>query len=265
MRVSRGMGASTSNEPRSANEPSSTVVVGAERAVQLLADGNLRLLGPISSSSNYIFLCSVDDGDLRTLAIYKPLRGESPLWDFPRGTLGLREVAAFLLSQVLGWPLIPPTVLRSGPHGPGAVQLYIDADPTAHYFTFPDARLAELRSVALFDLVANNADRKGGHLLLDREGRIWAIDNALTFHEEPKLRTVIWDFAGDSIPEADLADLLALRRHLADENGALRQTLSQLLSATEITALDERLKRLLSDRVFPMPDPARRQVPWPLV
>jgi hypothetical protein len=238
--------------------------VQPERAVQLLAHGQVELLGQVLDSSNFTFLARVDDGDLRALAIYKPRRGERPLWDFPRGTLCLREAAAYVLSRALGWPLIPPTVLREGPYGLGAFQLYIDADPEASYFSLRHERLADLLPVALFDTVANNADRKGGHLLLDAGARIWAIDNALTFHHEPKLRTVIWDFAGEAIPDERVEDLRRLRRYLA-RRSHLRQTLERLLAAEEMAALRGRLAALLNDGAFPLPDPSRRQVPWPVV
>jgi len=241
---------------------------------RLLSQGHVELLGQILSSSNIIFLTSVDDGNLQVLAVYKPCRGERPLWDFSHSTLCLREVAAYVISQALGWPLIPPTVLRDGPYGPGALQLYIDADAEANYFTFREERLPDLLPVALFDILVNNADRKGGHLLLDRWNHIWAIDNALTFHPQPKLRTVIWDFAGEPIPEEYLADLRRLREHLACES-ALRQTLTRLLVEVEvknnaaspgpIAALQNRLAALLENAVFPHPDPTRRQVPWPVV
>jgi uncharacterized repeat protein (TIGR03843 family) len=240
------------------------VAIGPEQAMQLLSQGCMALVGQIRYSSNVIFLTSVDDGDLRALAIYKPRRGETPLWDFIPGTLCLREVAAYVVSQALGWPLIPPTVLRDGPYGPGALQLYIDADAEADYFTLREERMPDLLPVALFDILANNADRKGGHLLLDRWNHIWAIDNALTFHPQPKLRTVVWDFAGKVIPEEYLADLCQLQAHLACES-TLRQALAELLIEDEIAALQARLATLLERPVFPHPDPTRRQVPWPLV
>jgi hypothetical protein len=245
-------------------EPAHVVAVGLERATRLLSQGRVSLLGQILPSSNVIFLARVDDGDLRTLAVYKPRRGERSLWDFPDGTLCQREVAAYVASRALGWPLIPPTVLRDGPYGPGALQLYVDADPEANYFTFREERLPDLLPVALFDILVNNADRKGGHLLLAAGRRIWAIDNALTFHPEPKLRTVIWDFAGTSIPEEYLADLRQLQGHLARKS-ALRQTLSGLLIEGEIAALRTRVAALLESTVLPRPDPTCRQVPWPLV
>lgn len=245
-------------------EAVTTVAVGLERAMQLLSQGHVELLGQILSSSNIIFLVRVDDGDLQALAVYKPRRGEIPLWDFPHGTLCLREVAAYIVSQTLGWPLIPPTTLHDGPHGIGALQLYIDADPEANYFTFRENRLTDLLPVALFDILTNNADRKGGHLLLDRSCRIWAIDHALTFHPEPKLRTVIWDFAGEPIPEEYLANLRQLQQHL-DRESTLYQALTQLLSEDELVALRVRLAELLESTVLPHPDPASRQVPWPVI
>jgi len=238
--------------------------VEPERALRLLARGRIELVGQILNSSNFTFLARVDDGDLEAFAIYKPQRGESPLWDFPRGTLCLRETAAYVVSRALGWPLIPPTVLREGPYGVGALQLYVDADPEATYFSLRAERLADLLPVALFDLLANNADRKGGHLLLDAAGRIWAIDNALTFHAEPKLRTVIWDFAGEAISQEYLEDMRRLRDHLA-RRSHLRRTLERLLAEEEIAALRKRLTALLREATFPFPDPTRRQIPWPVV
>ncbi len=222
----------------------------------------MTVLGQILSSSNYAFLARVDDDELQALAVYKPRRGEVPLWDFAQGTLCVREVAAYVLSQALGWPLIPPTVLRDGSYGPGMVQLYIEADVEAHYFTFREERRADLVPIALFDIVTNNADRKGGHLLLDQDSRIWAIDHALTFHAEPKLRTVVWDFAGSAIPQAYVADLDELLAHLS-EGAEFCTMLAKLLKDDEIAALRARLERLLASGTFPKPDPTRRQVPWP--
>jgi uncharacterized repeat protein (TIGR03843 family) len=238
----------------------SPVSAEPERVVQLLLEGRVELIGQILSSSNAIFLVSVIGDDLQALAVYKPHRGERPLWDFPQGTLCLREVAAYVVSRALGWPLIPPTVLRDGPHGIGALQLFIDADPEATYFSLCEERQDDLFPVALFDVLANNADRKGGHLLLDEWNRIWAIDNALTFHAEPKLRTVIWDFAGEPIPETYQANLRELQEQLADEGPLLK-----LLAEEEIAALNARLAALLENPVLPHSDPHRRQIPWPLV
>jgi len=240
------------------------VAVGAERLLRLLSQGQMKIVGQVLSSSNLVLLTSVEHEDLQALAIYKPRRGERPLWDFPRGTLCLREVTAYVVSQALGWPLVPPTVLRDGPYGSGALQLYVDADPEANYFTFREKRVSDLLPIALFDVLVNNADRKGGHLLLDAAGRIWAIDNALTFHRESKLRTVIWDFAGWPVPEQYLDDVCRLRERLAGAS-VLLQVLTGLLTGDEIVALRSRLDALLESPVFPHPDSARRHVPWPMV
>ncbi len=249
---------------RKTERPAGSKAVGVSRALGLLSQGQIELVGQVLDSSNAIFLVRVNDGELESLAVYKPRQGERPLWDFDHGTLCLREVATFVLSQALGWPLVPPTVLRDGPYGPGALQLYIEADYEANYFTFREERLADLLPVALFDVLVNNADRKGGHLLLDQSERIWAIDNALTFHTEPKLRTVIWDLSGEAIPEEYLADLRRLREELARES-ALREALGSLLAEDEITTLQNRLAELLESAKFPYPDPTRHQVPWPMV
>ncbi len=149
-----------------------------------------------------------------TLAIYKPQRGERPLWDFPSGTLGRREVATYLVAEAVGWGLVPPTVLREGPYGSGSVQLFVEAQEEIHFFTIQDdARYADdLRRLAALDVICNNADRKAGHCLVDVDGRLWAIDNALTFHVDPKLRTVIWDFAGTPLPARIGSDLRAAAR-----------------------------------------------------
>lgn len=235
-----------------------------DRTLAWLSQGQMALVGRFVQTWNAVFLAEVDDGERRGQAIYKPQRGEYPLWDFPHGTLCLREAAAYRLSRALGWPHVPPTVLRDGPFGFGMVQQFIEADPQATYFTLRESRLADLMPVALFDHLVNNADRKGGHLLLDGDGRIWAIDHALTFHVEPKLRTVIWDFAGQAIPDAHLSSLDSLREGLEAGRG-VEQELDGLLSAEELDALRQRLRALLTTRQFPQPDPDRRFLPWPLV
>jgi hypothetical protein len=247
--------------PQTQNKEPAAVAWG--RILQLLTVGEIALEGQLLWSSNYSFLVSVRDDDLTCTAVYKPQRGERPLWDFPDGSLCLREYAAFVLSHALGWPSIPPTVLREGPHGLGSVQLYIDADPEEHFFNLRDQYPAEFRRVALFDVLANNADRKGGHCLRDRHGHIWCIDHGLTFHSQPKLRTVIWDFAGQPIPADLLDDLCALRARLADSQD-LRPVFDRLLSRAEMTMLEKRLTALLENRRFPKPG-AGRNVPWPMV
>ncbi len=237
--------------------------ISIERALTLLARGDMGMLGLLPGSSNYTFLAHLSDGELEALAVYKPQRGERPLWDFADGTLCLREMAAFLLSQMLGWPDIPPTVLREGPHGLGVVQLYIDADPEAHYLTFAEERPGEGQRIALFDLLANNADRKSGHCLLDSDGRVWSIDHGITFHSDYKLRTVIWEFAGQPIPVSLLVDLRALQARLATK-GPEVEALSRLLSRRELEALRRRLNDVLTTAKFPEPG-SYRSVPWPPV
>lgn len=235
--------------------------VNEGRILSLLATGKIELQGLLPWSSNYTYLVAVCDDLLEVLAVYKPRKGEAPLWDFPHGTLCLREYAAYLVSAALGWSLVPPTVLREGPQGLGSVQLYIDAEPDQHYFTLRDAHLDEFRHLAVFDYLVNNADRKGGHCLKGRDGHIWAVDHGIAFHADPKLRTVIWDFAGEPIPECILADLRTFQTRLAGR-GPLVQALERLLSEDEMQALRQRLDRLFKSGRFPEPGPYRHY-PWP--
>jgi hypothetical protein len=213
-------------------------------------------------SSNYTFLVTVRDTDMEALAIYKPSQGERPLWDFPDGTLALREVAAYSVSRALSWDFIPPTVLREGFLGLGAVQLFIDADLEEHYFTLRDAYEPILQRVAAFDYIVNNADRKGGHCLKGKDGHIWTIDHGLTFHQEHKLRTVIWDFAGQAIPEDILEDLTHLQESLNQPSSPLSGELATLITEREINMFRHRLNRIISDTTFPLPG-AGRNVPYP--
>lgn len=238
-------------------------VVTDQQVLALLERGDIHIEGLLPWSSNYTFLVTVRDESLDCLAVYKPCRGERPLWDFPAETLCLREVAAYLVSQALGWPNVPPTVLRDGPYGSGAVQLYIAANPEEHYFTFREQHQDALRQIAAFDCLVNNADRKAGHCLKDAQGRIWAIDHGICFHSDPKLRTVIWDFAGQPIPEELLADLRALREQLAGPN-PLSRALARLLAPREVQALRRRLDALLRAGVYPHPG-SSRAIPWPPV
>jgi hypothetical protein len=242
-----------------------SIALAPERILLLLSEGEIEVEGLIPWSSNATLLVTVRDDELSTLAIYKPQEGERPLWDFPYGTLGIREVAAYLVCEALGWGLVPPTVLRQGPHGLGSVQFFVHAQEEVHFFTIQDepAYAGDLRRLAAFDVVANNADRKSGHCLVDHQGRLWAIDNALTFHQEPKLRTVIWDFAGQPLPREILADLQGLQALLSGE-AQVTQALAHLLSEKELAALRQRLRRLLKAGCFPEPGPGRT-VPWPLV
>lgn len=230
--------------------------------VRLLESGEVEPLGVLPRASNYTFLARVREGDDELLAVYKPRSGEAPLWDFPDGTLCRREVAAYALSTALGWPRVPPTVLREGPHGLGSVQRFVSFDPNQHYFTMRDDRPDEFRRVALFDIVANNADRKSGHCLLDDAGEIFVVDHGVCFSSEPKLRTVIWDFVGEDIPPGMLEDLRSLQPRLA--TGPVRDRLVELLSRSEVGAAERRLAELVELGRFPEPGPGR-PYPWPIV
>ena len=215
--------------------------------------------------SNYTYLAQVKgNSGAETLAVYKPARGETPLDDFPDGTLGKREVAAHLVSDALGWQVVPLTVYRSnGPLGPGSLQRFIHAYLGEHYFTLMPARAADFRTMAAFDVIVNNADRKSGHCLRDQEGHIWGVDNGLTFHPLPKLRTVIWEFAGEEIPAALRADAARLVEQL-DRGERWVKGLQQLISAPEIRALTSRARRLADGGRYPAPT-SRWAYPWPLV
>ena len=210
--------------------------------IALLERGDLEVLGLLPRASNFTFLARVRDGKEQTLAVYKPRSGEAPLWDFEEGTLAAREVAAFVVAEALGWPWVPPTVLRDGPQGPGSVQRFVAFDQNQHYLTMQSERPDEFRRIALFDVVANNADRKSGHCLLAEDGRIFVVDHGVCFHEQPKLRTVIWDFVGEPIPEDLRTDLRALERNLAVD--PFRGRLERLLTPAEIDAMARRVTGL---------------------
>jgi hypothetical protein len=236
-----------------------------------LRTGKLDLHGQFVLGSNYTLLVTVTDqgsGPSDTepfIAVYKPERGERPLWDFPYGSLEKREVAAYLVSEALGWELVPPSIYRQdGPYGPGSLQMFIDHDPNYHYFNFDDADVLRLKPVVAFDLLINNADRKGGHILKDQDDHLWLIDHGLCFHQQNKLRTVLWDFAGEPIPDDLLADIARFGKALKHDR-ALLEGLEKLLLPEEITAIDTRISRLLRTRFFPLPDETQRQYPWPPV
>ena len=216
----------------------------------------------IPQGSNDTFLVSVSDGRQSRDAVYKPRRGERPLWDFPSGTLYKREYAAYLVARALSWDFIPCTVIRDGPYGVGSLQQFIDADSESNYFTLREERLDELERIALFDHLANNADRKASHCFKDWGGRVWSIDHGITFHDEPKLRTVIWDFVGEPISARLMEQMAAFLERLRWADGVARE-LAPLLSPEELAALDRRIEGLLASGRFPQADPYRRNVPWP--
>ncbi len=236
--------------------------VDMPRVETLLSTGEIERAVPSTLwGSNYAILLSVRDAELSAPVVYKPRRGERPLWDFPDGTLYQREFLSYLVSKALGWYLVPPTVIRDGPHGVGSWQLFVEHDPRVTYFSLDDSFVGQLQRFAVFDYLVNNADRKGGHVLLDPHGRLWGIDHGLTFHAAPKLRTVIWDFAGQPVPAPLLASVNTLRGLLCEDSALLRQ-LCRFLSEREITALHNRVERLLASPFFPFPGtgPSR---PWP--
>lgn len=219
----------------------------------------MTVLGRMPWSSNATFLVDVEHDDLDIQGVYKPGRGERPLWDFPSG-LYHREAATYELSATMGWGLVPPTVVREGPMGEGSLQLFVPCDFDEHYFRILEDPVHHhtLQRLCAFDVVVNSTDRKGGHCLIDHEGSIWAIDNGLTFHTEFKLRTVIWDWAGDDIPSDIVDDLCELL-----ERG-LPASLETTLRPDERDAAIIRARSLVETRRFPT-DPTGRRYPWPLV
>jgi hypothetical protein len=266
-----------------------STTVSDQRARAFLAEGELEVLGRIPWASNATLLARVRHRELEGLAVYKPARGERPLWDFPSGTLYRREVAAYLVSEQLGWRLVPPTLVRDGPFGVGSLQLYVDADGEVTAFELLADGNAALPRIAAFDVVTNNADRKAGHCLLTKsahdqnhgipegvqvgrhgharislgdDGHVWGIDHGLCFHVEPKLRTVLWDLAGHRLAAAERADLEALAAEAA--SGGLRDRLGGLLDGEEVAALGERALKLARTGRLPAPG-SGRAYPWPLV
>jgi hypothetical protein len=247
--------------PKERQEP------GLLSAAGLLLEAPIQVIGLLPYSSNHTFLVRLEagDGDEGRLAVYKPIRGERPLHDFPDGTLYKREVAAYELSQAIGWDLVPPTVVRTdGPLGPGSLQLFINHDPSQHYFTLLEEHQDFFKRLAVFDIICNNADRKSGHCLLDGDGRIWAVDHGLTFNSQPKLRTVIWDFAGDRVPARDRHAASRLAASISDRDSAFRQSLQSLLAKSEINAMLDRVKLLSQPCYFPSPN-SDWSFPWPPV
>ena len=228
--------------------------------LRLLTKGEITVRGRLPWSSNGTFLVDVGCGDGEAgQAVYKPLRGERPLWDYPSG-LYKREVAACVVSDWLGWGIVPPTVLRDGPFGPGSLQRFMDADFAEHYFTLLERpeHHDDLKAICAFDVVVNSGDRKSGHCLV-AEGRLWAIDNGLCLHAAPKLRTVIWDFAGQPVPDALMEDVARMALATSPPHG-----LADLLEGGEFEALVARAAALVRRPVFP-DITSSRAFPWPLV
>jgi len=245
-----------------------------DHVLTVLQEGKMALRGEFMWGSNYTYMAQVQLRGEKLPAVYKPTKGVRQLWDFSSSSLARREVAAYLVSQALGWELVPPTTYRrDGPLGPGSVQLFIEHDPEYHYFNFSMEDRQRLRPTALFDLLVNNADRKGSHILLDADRHLWLIDHGICFHVDDKLRTVIWDFAGEEIPDKLRQDLILfykklvpqLGNHIDIKGGDLARQLDHYLNIDEIDALARRSQDLIDSGCFPNPDPGRRQFPWPPV
>jgi len=261
------------------------------QVLDVLAFGEIEIEGRLVDASNMALRGHLELDDIRTRVIYKPVQGERSLWDFPDGTLASRESAAFVLSAVGGWNIVPPTVLREGPLGPGSVQFWVDALEGASqslvdvvtpaelepgWLPVLEAQLAdgsavvvahadlpELASAAVFDAVINNADRKGSHLVLDQFGTLWGFDHGVSCHAEPKLRTVLWGWVGQPLPEAELARLEALSGWLSTARSPVSRTLAGLLSPAEVEAVSRRIAGLLASGRFPQPNSRGPAVPWP--
>jgi hypothetical protein len=231
----------------------------------LLLDGELVVEGRLVDASNATLYATIRDGSDELTVIYKPVRGERPLWDFPDGTLAQREFATFLIDRALGWNLVPTTTLRDGPFGPGMVQTWVDVDETVDLVALVHSRHPDLQRIVVLDAVVNNADRKGGHLLPLPSGSVMAIDHGVTLHAQDKLRTVLWQWEGEPLPTQSLVALEQLYEAIGDRRrpGPLAATLATLLTTTEVQALRRRVRRLLETGVHPSPSPDWPAVPWP--
>jgi hypothetical protein len=242
-------------------------VLPVDVAVDLLANGELSIVGRLYASTNNALLCLATrrcdaDPDLVAACIYKPVAGERPLDDFPDGTLARREVAAFTASAATGWDIVPPTVLRDGPFGEGMVQLWIRVDETVDPVGLVMDQDERLRPIAVFDAAVNNTDRKAGHLLPVAGGHVYGVDHGVTFSPVPKLRTVLWAWRGEPFRDAEAEVLRGLRAGLDGDLGA---RMRRLLAPMEVAATARRIDRLLEAGIFPQPDPRRPALPWPPV
>jgi uncharacterized repeat protein (TIGR03843 family) len=234
--------------------------VTVDEALRLLADGVLEVEGRMVDASNATLYCSTTLDGVSAACVYKPVRGERPLWDFPDGTLAGREISAYLVSVATGWDVVPPTVLRDGPFGPGMCQLWIDVDEQVDLAALARSDHPDLRRMAVFDAVINNADRKGGHLLPTVEGHVFGVDHGVCFSAEDKLRTLLWQWR--SLPLADEA-LEVLSRLRAELEGDLAERLHEHLTRREVRATVRRVDRLLTTGLHPEPSEDWPAIPWP--
>jgi len=234
-----------------------------ETAMRLLREGRLEVAGRLVEATNLTLYCTVQLGDLVAACVYKPVRGERPLWDFPDGTLAAREVAAYEVSAATGWRIVPPTVYRDGPFGDGMVQLWIDGEAEIDLMTLMRSRNPALRRLAVFDAIVNNADRKGGHLIPLADGHFYGVDHGVCFSTEDKLRTVLWQWQGKPLTREAVQVLARIEREM--EHGRLGQRLRELLSREEVEATWERVRRLLDTGIHPYPSRNWPAIPWPPV
>ena len=228
--------------------------------LRLLREGELVVQGRLIDASNASLYCSATLDNLTAAVVYKPVRGERPLWDFPDGTLAGREVGAYLISQASGWDVVPPTVLRDGPYGPGMCQLWVEVDEAVDLQALARSNHPDLRRMAVLDAVLNNADRKGGHLLPRKDGRVQGVDHGICFSAEDKLRTLLWQWRGDPLNNESVEVLSRLRAEL---EGPLGEALHALLTVTEVAATVTRIDRMLTTRCHPQPSPDWPAIPWP--
>jgi uncharacterized repeat protein (TIGR03843 family) len=238
-------------------EPS---VLELDDALRLLREGELEIEGRLVDASNATLYCSATLDGVTAAVVYKPVRGERPLWDFPDGTLAGREVSAYLVSQATGWDVVPPTVLRDGPFGTGMCQLWIDVDDSVDLGELARSDRPDLRRMAVFDAMVNNADRKGGHLLPTPAGHVYGVDHGVCFSTEDKLRTLLWQWRGLGLSEQALDVLGRVRAEL---EGPLAEALCEHLTVREVRAAAARIDRLMGTGCFPMPSPDWPAIPWP--
>lgn len=238
------------------------VILQPDTALRLLREGQIEVVGRLVEASNATLFCSMGLDGLSASCVYKPVAGERPLWDFPDGTLAAREVAAYIVSEATGWQVVPPTVHRDGPFGPGMCQLWIDVDETVDILALVRGRHPASRRMAVFDAVVNNADRKGGHLLPTRGGHVYGVDHGVCFSTEDKLRTVLWQWRGQPLTDDAVRVLRRLHEQLSD-GGSLAVALGELLSVEEVSATRARVDRLLRCGVHPYPPEHWPAVPWP--
>ena len=231
-----------------------------EDALRLLREGELTVEGRLLDASNATLYCAAQLDGVTAACVYKPVRGERPLWDFPDGTLAGREVSAYLVSEASGWDVVPPTVLRDGPYGSGMCQLWVDVDESVDLTVLARSDHVDLRRMAVFDAIVNNADRKGGHLLPRSDGRVQGVDHGICFSAEDKLRTLLWQWRGDALTDEAVEVLSRLRAEL---DGPLGNGLHDLLTRREVRRTVERVDGLLTSRRHPQPSGDWPAIPWP--